>query len=110
MMTLTSLPSKFADVSYVDCRGTHTIWETEISCTIGPGEFNMSCNPSTQEYSSQYNDFVYRSFVTGSEFKPYVTSVGLYDDAGNLLAIGKLNTPIQTPNNVDTTFIVRFDR
>jgi hypothetical protein len=26
MMTLTSIPAKFADVVSVDCRGTHTIW------------------------------------------------------------------------------------
>jgi hypothetical protein len=110
MMILTSIPAKFGEILSVTSRGTHTIWETEISCTVGPGEFGMSCNPTLQEYDPIYNDFVYRSFVTSSYFKPYVTSVGLYDDYGNLLAIGKLNTPIQTPNNVDTTFIVRFDR
>ncbi len=110
MMVLSSIPSKFGEILSVTSRGTHTIWETEISCTVGPGEFGMSCNPTLQEYDPIYNDFVYRSFVTSSYFKPYVTSVGLYDDYGNLLAIGKLNTPIQTPNNVDTTFIVRFDR
>ena len=110
MMVLTSIPAKFADILSVTSRGTHTIWETEISCTIGPGEFGMSCNPTLQEYNAVYNEFVYRPFVTSSYFKPYVTTVGLYDDYGNLLAIGKLNTPIQTPDNVDTTFIVRFDR
>ena len=110
MMTLTSIPAKFADVVSVDCRGTHTIWETEVSCTVGPGEFGMSCNPSLQEYSPTYNEFVYRPIVTGSYFKPYVTSIGLYDDYGNLLVIGKLSTPVQTPNNTDTTFIVKFDR
>jgi hypothetical protein len=110
MMILTSIPSKFADITSVTSRGTHTIWETEISCTVSPGEFGMSCNPTLQEYDPIYNDFVYRPFVTSSFFKPYVTAVGLYDDYNNLLAIGKLNTPIQTPNNVDTTFIVRFDR
>jgi hypothetical protein len=74
------------------------------------GEFGMSCNPSLQEYSPTYNEFVYRPIVTGSYFKPYVTSIGLYDDYGNLLVIGKLSTPVQTPNNTDTTFIVKFDR
>jgi hypothetical protein len=70
----------------------------------------MSCNPTTQEYNSDYNDFTYRPFVTSSYFKPYITSIGLYDDYGRLLAIGKLSTPIQTPNNTDTTFVVKFDR
>jgi len=44
MMVLGAIPSKFGTVTSVDCRGTHTIWETEISCTVGPGEFGMSCN------------------------------------------------------------------
>jgi hypothetical protein len=110
MMTLTSLISRFYNIKSIKCRGTHTIWENEISCTIGPGEFNMSCNPTTQEYNSDYNDFTYRPFVTSSYFKPYITSIGLYDDYGRLLAIGKLSTPIQTPNNTDTTFVVKFDR
>ena len=70
----------------------------------------MSTNPTLQVYNPQQNQFVYRNFVTSSYFKPYITSIGLYDDFGQLLAIGKLNTPIQTPNNMDTTFIVRYDR
>lgn len=110
MMVLGSIPTRFADVISVDARGTHTIYETEISCTVQPGEFGMSTNPTLQEYNPQQNQFVYRSFVTSSYFKPYITSIGLYDDFGQLLAIGKLNTPIQTPNNMDTTFIIRYDR
>ena len=110
MMVLGAIPARFADVISVNARGTHTIYETEISCTVQPGEFGMSTNPTLQEYDPQQNQFVYRSFVTSSHFKPYITSIGLYDDFGQLLAIGKLNTPIQTPNNMDTTFIVRYDR
>ena len=110
MMVLGAIPVRFADVISVNARGTHTIYETEISCTVQPGEFGMSTNPTLQEYNPQQNQFVYRSFVTSSYFKPYITSIGLYDDFGQLLAIGKLNTPIQTPNNMDTTFIIRYDR
>lgn len=110
MLTLTSNASKFGNVSKIDCRGSHTIWETEISCTVSPGDFGMSSNPTLQQYDPDTNQYVYKPFVTGSHFKPYVTSIGLYDDYGRLLVIGKLNTPIQTPNNMDTTFIVRYDR
>jgi len=110
MMTLTSIPARYMDVINVEARGTHTIWETEISCTIGPGEFTRSNNPTLQEYSPEYNQFVFRSFVTGSSFKPFVTTVGLYDDRHRMVAVAKLNTPIQLPDNTDTTIIIRFDR
>jgi len=110
MMALTSIPSKYATFNTIETRGTHTIWETEISCTIGPGEFTRSSNPSLQEYSPEQNQYVFRSFVTGSDFTPFVTSIGLYDDYYRLVAIGKLSAPLQLPNNVDTTIIIRLDR
>jgi len=99
--------STITNVSY---RGTQTIYETEISCTIGGGEFNHSSNPTLQEYDPVSDEFVFRPFVSSSDFKPYITTIGLYDDRGNLLVIGKLGQPIKTPDNTDTTFIVRFDR
>jgi hypothetical protein len=43
-------------------------------------------------------------------FNPFVTTIGLYDDYFRLVAIGKMSTPVQLPNNVDTTVIVRIDR
>lgn len=110
MITLTSNGSKFGKIDKASFRGTHTIWETEVSCTVSPGEFGMSSNPSLQEYDSNTNQYVYKPLVTGSSFKPYITTIGLYDDYGRLLVVGKLSTPIQTPNNMDTTFIVRYDK
>lgn len=110
MMTLTALPMQWTDITSVECRGTHTIWENEVSCTVAPGEFGMSSNPTLQEYNSETDQYEYTSFATSSDFKPYITTIGLYDNLGRLLVVGKLNTPIQTPDNTDTTFIVRYDR
>ena len=99
-----------SDILTTSCRGTQTIYETEVSCTIGGGEFNHSSNPTLQEYDPVSDEFIFRPFVSSSDFKPYITTIGLYDDRGNLLVIGKLGQPIKTPDNTDTTFIVRFDR
>ena len=108
MMVLGSIPSRYMDIQQISVRGTHTIWEKEVSCTIGAGEFNRSNNPTLQEYNPATNQFEFRSFTTGS-FKPYVTTVGLYDDKGHMVAVAKLSTPLQLPDNVDTTIIVRYD-
>jgi hypothetical protein len=110
MFVLTSIPTRFSSIQSVSARGTHTVFETEVACTVNPGEFGMSSNPTLQVYEPLRNEFVYRPFVTSSYFKPYVTSVGLYNDYGELLMIGKLNMPMQLPDNMDTTFIVRYDR
>lgn len=95
---------------FIESRGTHTIWENEISCLVNPGEFGMSNNPTLQQVDSKTGENIYIPFVTGSTFKPYVTTIGLYDDIGNLLIAGKLSQPIQLPNNTDTTFILRYDK
>ena len=108
MMVLTSVPSRYMDIEEVTVRGTHTIWEKEITCTIGAGEFNRSNNPSLQVYNPASNQFEFRPFTTGS-FKPYVTTVGLYDDFGRMLAVAKLSTPLQLPDRVDTTIVVKLD-
>jgi hypothetical protein len=110
MIVLTAIPTRFADITSVESRGTHTIYENEVSCTVNPGDFQMSNNPSLQRYDAIRGDYVFQSYVSSSDFKPYVTTVGLYDDSGNLLVVGKLSQPIQTPNNTDTTFIVRYDK
>lgn len=108
MMVLSAFPARCMDIKEVSVRGTHTIWEKEISCTIGAGEFNRSNNPSLQVYNPASNQFEFRPFTTGS-FKPYVTTVGLYDDFGRMLAVAKLSTPLQLPDSVDTTIIVKLD-
>jgi hypothetical protein len=52
---------------------------------------------------------LYSNFITHSEFNPYITSVGLYNDEKELLAVGKLSRPIKKPKEYDISFTVRFD-
>jgi hypothetical protein len=83
-----------------------TLYETQYKCTIRENEFNFSLNPSL--LSGSEGD-VY-GFVTASYFSPYVTTVGLYDEAQNLLAIGKLSQPLPTSDTTDTTILINLDR
>jgi hypothetical protein len=96
--------------SQLTYRSTQTIYETEVSCTITPGEFGFSSNPTLHVYDPRIGQFKLRSFATGSDFRPYVTQIGLYDDRGRLLVVGKTSQPIKAPDNVDTTFVLKFDR
>ena len=98
-----------AGISNLQYRGTTTIYENEYSCTISPGEFGFSNNPTMQYYNTVRNQFELSDYATGSSFRPYVTRVGLYNDSNELLVIGTLTHPIQPPQNVDTTFILRYD-
>ena len=65
--------------------------------------------------SSSYSDEGYAGtgslldFATGSEFSPYVTTIALFDDHNDLLAMGKLAKPIKNDKELDISFVVRFD-
>ena len=97
-----------------------TIYETQYKCTLRESEFNYTLNPSAQKSGSiatingstfyQRGDGTLNNNVTGSFFSPYVTTVGLYDEAQNLLAVGKLAQPLPTSATTDTTILVNLDR
>lgn len=96
-------------LTQVKLRGTVSVREIEAYCTVSPGEFNVSFNRSLQYWNPLHDQFEIDSRYTGSLFRPYVTTIGLYNNNNELLAVGKLSTPIQTSAKTDTTFVVRFD-
>lgn len=106
----------YADVT-LSFSSSYDIFETQYKCTIDASEFNYSSNPSLlsdslrgddkilQSGSSQYSDF-----VTSSYFSPFVTTVGLYNDNRELVAVGKLSQPLPTSQTTDTTIFINIDR
>jgi hypothetical protein len=89
-------------------KNTHLITENEYQCTMTEDEFEFTTNPTIRKVPFSDSEDI-ANFATGSQFKPYVTSVGLYDDEGNLLVVGKLGQPIKASSETDTTFVIRFD-
>lgn len=85
---------------------SYSLYETQYKITLGESEFNYTQNPSTITGS---NGTPY-DYITGSYFSPYVTTVGLYNDKYELLAVGKLAKPLPTSQNTDTTILVNIDR
>tara|TARA_Y100000310_G_C20647742_1_gene797588 strand:+ start:876 stop:1958 length:1083 start_codon:yes stop_codon:yes gene_type:complete len=49
------------------------------------------------------------NFATHSDFAPYVTTIGLYNDNNDLLAVSKLSRAIRKDPELSYTFVVRFD-
>lgn len=95
-----------------------TIYESQYQCTIRENEFNFSLNPSISSGSTAYSssigtfytpsEFLY-DYATGSYFSPYISSIGMYDNNQNLLAVAKLAQPIQSSPTTDTTILVNLD-
>jgi hypothetical protein len=47
-------------------------------------------------------------FISGT-LKPYITTIGLYNDKSQLIALGKLAQPIQKRDDIDMNFVIRWD-
>ena len=77
-------------------------------CVVEDEEFNATYNPSVREYSDK-NNYKFKGFATSSDFTPYITTIGLYNDEDELLAVSKLANPIQSPKDLDIVFNIQFD-
>jgi hypothetical protein len=98
-------------------KSSYTLYETQYKCTIEASEFNFSMNPSLLSGSINKQGKIrgsgsafYADYVTGEDFTPFVTTVGLYNDKKELMAVGKLAQPLALSQHVDTTILVNLDR
>lgn len=61
-------------------------------------------------YSPSYQATQFaENFTTHSQFAPYVTTVGLYNDNNELLVVGRTSKPIKNDDTMDMSFVLRFD-
>lgn len=81
------------------------IFTLNARCKVKSSEFAYTYNPTAVTGS----DNVLRTNVTGSEFTPYVTSIGLYNNSQELVAIAKVNRPVPLSKDMDTTFVIQID-
>lgn len=81
------------------------IYTYNVHCKVKDTEMNFTYNPSAVNGAS--GDLA--SNVSGPDFQPYITTIGLYNDANELLAVAKYSKPIPKPNNTDMTLIVQID-
>ena len=86
-------------------KSNQPIYTYNVHCKIKDSELNHSLNPSAISGS----DGLKAPNVTGSAFEPYITTVGLYNDANELLAVAKLGQPIPKSSKTDMTVVVKID-
>jgi hypothetical protein len=77
---------------------TGTIVDYRFSGSVG----NIRAGFEHYELSSSVD-------TTGSFLTPMITTIGLYNDACELLAVAKLPQPIKSEPDIPVNFIVRFD-
>lgn len=91
----------------ISFESTITIYESQYRCNIRENEFNFSQNPSL--ISGSNNDGILYDFATGSYFNPFITTVGLYNNNKELLAIAKLSQPLPLSSVTDMNILVNLD-
>lgn len=113
---------------YVDYSSDVKIQRHEINLKLEAGDYNMSfSNPSLRKLYTPTTASVTQRFVdqnipqsgsgswslstlmSSGVIKPYVTTIGLYNQNYELLAVAKVSTPIQRTFDMEQIFIVRFD-
>ena len=94
---------------------TYPVFTQNAYCKVKSSEFNFTQNPTACQTESalsgslSYSGGLPKNNITGSEFAPYITTVGLYNDAHELVAVAKLGQPIPKSKTNDMTFVVKFD-
>ena len=89
----------------ISFKNTTELNSTIYFCRAGANEFNYSSNPT---------------YLSGSEIRvkdgnrnnmpiSYATTVGLYSNDGELMAVAKLSEPLKKDNTTDFTIRVRLD-
>ena len=81
------------------------IFTHNYHCKIKTHEFNFTLNKS----ALQTTDGQIADLVSGSDFSPYITTVGLYNDSNELMAVGKLGRPTPKSQETDMSIIVKLD-
>lgn len=108
-----------------------------VFCKCAPSDMNHTFNPTIYmqnsissdtvaagEIRQSYNNILIHSTITANtnqakilsdlvssatDFSPYITSVGLYNDNYDLLAVAKLTKPMKKPTDLPLTFKVSID-
>jgi hypothetical protein len=91
----------------VSFKNEYTIYENEVRCLVRESDYNLTYNPSI--VSGSYTGSVLRNFATDSTFYTYATTLGLYNNNNELLAVAKFGKPILISPDTDMTFVIKYD-
>lgn len=90
---------------YFASRREESIRSTHYFCRVKHNMYNHSQNPTY--FTASTNELTVPSFRTDPQ--SYITTVGLYNDANELLAVAKLSRPILKSTSREALIKVRLD-
>lgn len=87
-------------------KATDTLYTSRIICRVQEDDFLHTYNRTAIDLDTG----ALKQNITGSEFKPYFTAVGLYNNANDLIAVAKLTTPVPRVDYIPTTIAIDLHR
>jgi hypothetical protein len=72
-------------------------------------DYRFSGSTGTTKAGFEHYDLSGSMDSTGSFLAPFITTIGLYDDNCDLVAVAKLPQPIKSEPDMPVNFIIRFD-
>jgi hypothetical protein len=99
-----AMASSSVDFS-MQARNIETITSTHYFVRVKNGEYNFSNNPTF--VTGSVGEFAQPTFI--GDPKIYLTTIGMYNDRQELLAVAKLSQPVQKSFSVETLIKVKLD-
>jgi len=93
--------------NHFKARSTEHLHTRTYFCRIPSYAANFSSNPTFVKQTTQDGSFLYQSMVGNP--KSYITTVGLYDEQHELLAVAKLSKPLLKSFNREALVRVRLE-
>jgi hypothetical protein len=94
-----------ASTNAFQARNEETVTSTHYFVRIKNGEYNFSNNPSF--VTGSVGEFAQPTFI--GDPKVYITTIGMYNDRQELLAVAKLSQPVQKSFNNEALVKVKLD-
>ena len=90
---------------------TSALTGTVSSDTTGGGAIQQAYNNlwTKSQLTGSTDRFSYTPSMTGAGAGPFITTVGLYNNANDLMAVAKLARPLKKPKDLPLTFKVQID-
>lgn len=86
------------------------LYEHNIRVKLNPTDFLYSIyNPSTDKLMVTGSSVKPIDLMVSQSLYPYITTIGLYNQDNELMAVAKLSNPIQRTDYAVQTFVIKFD-
>ncbi len=94
----------------VELTNSLTIKTLRTTGKVSSEEFNFSSNPSAvEQQEDKVEGAISQSGGKVKDVTPYMTTIGLYNDSHELIAVAKVPRPVPISSDIDTTFEISLD-